>query len=86
MHVINQWCVEIASVFGWGKYKMSKDHEQDAVAEFIRQKGVTRCPTACASPTQAIVAAQDRTRIREYGAAKEAIRQARFTNQRVTWR
>jgi hypothetical protein len=64
---------------------MSNEYEQDAVAEFIRRKGVTRCPTACASPTQAIVAPQDRTGIREYGAAKEAMRQARFTNQRVTW-
>ena len=87
MRVVNQCCVEIASVFDWGMYKMSKDQEQNAVAEFIRRNGVTRCPTACASPTQAIVAPQDRTRIREYGAAKEALRQARFTNQRMTtWR
>jgi hypothetical protein len=65
---------------------MSKDQEQEAVAEFIRRKGVTRCPTACASATQATVAPQDRTRVREYSAAKEAIRHARFANQRAIWR
>jgi len=31
-----------------------------AVAAFIRAKGVTRCPTACALPTQGTVPAGDR--------------------------
>jgi 7-keto-8-aminopelargonate synthetase-like enzyme len=48
-----------------------------AVAEFIRTKGVTRCPTACVLPTQAAVAAADRAALREYAAAREQVRRAR---------
>jgi hypothetical protein len=29
------------------------------VAEFIRTKGITRCPTACVLPTQGLVPAAD---------------------------
>ena len=31
------------------------DEDCDAIAKFIRSKGITRCPTACVSPTQASV-------------------------------
>ena len=48
-----------------------------AVAEFIRTRGVTRCPTACAVPTQAAVAAADRAALQEYAAAREQMRRAR---------
>jgi hypothetical protein len=48
-----------------------------AVAEFIRTRGVTRCPTACLLPTQGSVAAADRTALEEYAAARERVRRAR---------
>ncbi|MGH7030537.1 MAG: hypothetical protein ACREE9_02075 [Stellaceae bacterium] len=45
-----------------------------AVALFLRTKSITRCPTVCAAPTQATVAADDRAAYRHYIAAKEAAR------------
>lgn len=49
--------------------------EYDAqVAEFLRSKGVTRCPTACVVPTHADVAESDRAALRDYNAAREAAR------------
>jgi len=36
------------------------DEDCDAIAEFIRLKGITRCPTACVLPTQGLIAAADR--------------------------
>lgn len=48
-----------------------------AVAEFIRTKGITRCPTACVLPTQGRVAAADRALLEEYAASRERVRQAR---------
>lgn len=50
---------------------------EDAVAEFIRTHGVTRCPTACVVPTQASPPAQDRAALAEYSAAREEGRRAR---------
>ena len=49
------------------------DHEA-AVAAFLRSKGVTRCPTVCAVPTQGSVAEADRAAYRDYVAAQEAAR------------
>jgi hypothetical protein len=34
---------------------MIADDNGEVVAEFIRTKGITRCPTACVLPTQALV-------------------------------
>jgi hypothetical protein len=36
-----------------GGMKVS-DEDCEAVAEFIRLKGITRCPTACVLPTQGL--------------------------------
>jgi hypothetical protein len=47
------------------------------VAEFIRTRGVTRCPTACVLPTQASVAFADREALGEYAARRAARRRAR---------
>ena len=47
------------------------------VAEFIRTKGVTRCPTACVLPTQASVAAADREALGEHAARRAERRRAR---------
>jgi hypothetical protein len=45
-----------------------------AVAEFMRTKGVTRCPTACVVPTHASVGEADRAALRDHQAAREAAR------------
>jgi len=47
------------------------------VAEFIRTKGVTRCPTACVLPTQASVAVADREALCEYATRRAERRRAR---------
>jgi hypothetical protein len=48
-----------------------------AVAEFIRTRGVTRCPTACVLPTQASVADADREALGEHAARRDQHRQAK---------
>jgi hypothetical protein len=53
---------------------MSRNEQDAAIAEFMRTKGITRCPTACAVPTHADVAESDRAALRDYNAAKEAAR------------
>jgi hypothetical protein len=57
---------------------MISEHEYArAVAEFMRKKGVTRCPTVCVLPTHASVAEADRAALRDHAAAREAARQER---------
>jgi len=53
---------------------MSQSEYDVAIAEFMRTKGITRCPTACAVPTHADVAEADQAALRDYNAAKEAAR------------
>jgi hypothetical protein len=53
---------------------MSQNEYDVAVAEFMRTKGITRCPTACAVPTHADVREADQAALRDYNAAKEAAR------------
>ena len=53
---------------------MSPDEYEAAVAAFIRSKGVTRCPTACAVRTQASVPAADRAELERYEAGREQSR------------
>jgi hypothetical protein len=53
---------------------MSEADYEAAVAAFLRTKGVTRCPTVCAVPTQATIAEADRAAYRDYVAAREAAR------------
>jgi hypothetical protein len=50
-------------------------NHQAIIAEYIRTKGVTRCPTACVVPTQASVTEADRAALEEY--AIERARQRR---------
>ena len=61
--------------------RMPASEYEDAVAAFIRNKGVTRCPTACATPTQASVATADQLALRRYQAAKEARRQQKLAGR-----
>jgi hypothetical protein len=53
---------------------MSQNEFDAAIAEFMRKKGITRCPTACAVATHAAVSEADREALANYGAAKEAAR------------
>jgi hypothetical protein len=53
---------------------MSEDDYEAAVAAFLKTKGVTRCPTVCAVPTQATITEADRSAYRDYVAAKETAR------------
>jgi hypothetical protein len=53
---------------------MSQTEYEAAVAAYLRTKGVTRCPTVCAVPTQATVGEADRAAYRDYVAAREAAR------------
>ena len=59
---------------------MSQNEYDAAVAEFMRTKGITRCPTACAVPTHADVAETDRAALRNYNDAKEAARAEKSRN------
>ena len=57
---------------------MSENEYAVAVAEFLRKKGVTRCPTACAVSTHGNVTETDRAALRDYDAAREAVRQQKL--------
>ena len=65
---------------------MSQTDYQAAIAEFLRTKSVTRCPTACVAPTHTAVADTDRAALRDYSAAREVARMERLRNyqQRMT--
>jgi hypothetical protein len=56
----------------------AEDDREAAVAEFIRTRGVTRCPTACVLPTQGRVAAADRIALKEHAIERDRIRRARI--------
>ena len=56
---------------------ISDKNSETEVAEFIRTKGITRCPTACVLPTQASVAAADREALGEYAVRRAERRRAR---------
>ena len=56
---------------------MPKYDKEAAVAEFIRTRGVTRCPTACVLPTQGLVDVADRAALEEYAVARDRCRQTR---------
>jgi hypothetical protein len=61
------------------------DTEQ-AIAEFIRLNGITRCPTACVSPTQASIGAADRAALEEHASARDRLRQAKAAvRMRAFW-
>jgi hypothetical protein len=58
------------------------DDDSVAVAEFIRTKGITRCPTAFVLPTQALLGAADRAALEEYAAIRDRLLRARAA---VNW-
>jgi hypothetical protein len=65
---------------------MGDDEYKAAVAAFIRTKGVTRCPTACALPTQGTIAANDRAALEDYAITRtRSRRQRQAARQRSFW-
>lgn len=54
---------------------MSQTEYETAVAEFIRSKGITRCPTVCLVPTQGSVSVADRMALRQRAQQLEELRQ-----------
>jgi len=61
---------------------MSQNDYDAAIAEFLRRKGVTRCPTACVVPTRASVSDADRLALRSHEAAQEMTRLEKTRNYR----
>lgn len=59
----------------------SSEQDANAIAEFIRTRGVTRCPTACVLPTQGSVAAADREALGEH-----AVRRAERRHTKIVAR
>jgi hypothetical protein len=56
------------------------------IAEFIRTKGITRCPTACVSPTQASIGAADQAALEKHAVTQERLRQAKSAARaRLFW-
>ena len=65
-------------MFNEGLRNLTSDEDcASEVAEYIRVKGVTKCPTACVLPTQASVADADREALGEYAARRAERRRAR---------
>jgi hypothetical protein len=65
---------------------MHEDEDMAAVAAFIRSKGITRCPTACALPTQGTIDAADRAALRDYAAARSQSRKQKIAaRERSLW-
>jgi hypothetical protein len=75
-HVVRERMVQIISDY---------DHEA-VIAEFIRTKGVTRCPTACAVPTQGSVGRADRAALEEYAVSRDRQRREKAAARaRLFW-
>jgi hypothetical protein len=65
---------------------MGEDEYEAAVAAFLRTNGVTRCPTACALPTQGTIAATDRAALENYATGRaRARRQRQAARERSFW-
>jgi hypothetical protein len=65
---------------------MHRDEYEAAVAAFIRSNGVTRCPTACALPTQGTISAIDRAALQNYVASRsKSRRQAIAKQEQFLW-
>jgi hypothetical protein len=65
---------------------MGENEYEATVEAFIRAKGVTRCPTACALPTQAIITAHDRAALEDYAIARTRSRRRRqAARERSFW-
>jgi len=61
---------------------MLRDCEAE-IAAFIRARGITRCPTACAAPTQGSGSAADRAALRQRAEQREAAREEKLRETRL---
>ena len=59
---------------------MPQTEYEAAMAEFLRKKAVTRCPTACVVPTRGDVTQADRAALRNYNEVREAARLEKVRN------
>ena len=57
---------------------MRTTDSEEVIAEFIRIKGITRCPTACVLPTQGSVDAADRAALEEHAVARARLQRAKM--------
>jgi hypothetical protein len=56
------------------------------IAEFVRTKGITRCPTACVLPTQGSIDPADQVALEKHAVAQERLRQTKAAARaRVFW-
>jgi HJR/Mrr/RecB family endonuclease len=62
---------------------MSPNEYRAAVAEFIRSKGITRCPTACVVRTQGTVSNADREALQKRAVEFEDLRSRRHPRAAV---
>ena len=53
---------------------MSQAEYDAALAQFLANKAVTRCPTACVGPTRVSVTENDRAALRSYNDVRETAR------------
>jgi hypothetical protein len=57
------------------------------LAEFIRTKGITRCPTACLLPTQGSIDEADKAALESHAVAQERSRHAKAAaRSRLFWK
>jgi hypothetical protein len=56
---------------------MSQSEYEAAVADFIRSRGITRCPTACLVKTQGRISLADREALQKRAAEFEMLRRRR---------
>jgi hypothetical protein len=69
-----------------GKEWTALSDYEAVIAEFIRTKGVTRCPTACVLPTQGSIDAADRVALEKHAVALERVRQTKAAARaRLFW-
>lgn len=65
---------------------ISDYNPESVIDEYIRTKGVTRCPTACAVPTQGSVGKADRAALEEYAVTRARQRRERAAARaRLIW-
>ena len=60
---------------------MSQTEYETAVAEFIRTKGITRCPTVCLAPTQGLVDLSDQLALRRRAERLEELPEEKLRNR-----
>ena len=59
---------------------------EGVIAEFIRTKGITRCPTACVLPTQGSIDPADQAALERHAVAQERLRQTKAAARaRLFW-